>query len=103
MIASMRKDEVLDFFGGATAAAHALGVSQPSVSSWGEQIPELRQLQIERLTGGVLRAGPECDPYRVPIEPSVEGFKSHRLMVDALREREKSDAAQNTKVSKESK
>lgn len=62
----MLKQDVLDHFGGATATAQALGVSQPSVSNWEDPIPELRQLQIEKLTCGVLRAGPECEPYRVP-------------------------------------
>jgi DNA-binding transcriptional regulator YdaS (Cro superfamily) len=63
----MLKQEVLDHFGGASATAAALGVSQPSVSNWADPLPELRQLQIERKTGGALRAGPECEPYRVPV------------------------------------
>ena len=63
----MLKQDVLDHFGGATATALKLGVSQPSVSNWTDPLPELRQLQIERLTGGALRAGPECEPYRVPL------------------------------------
>lgn len=65
----MTKTEVLAHFGGQTAVAKALGMSQPSVSTWPEQLPVLRQLEIERLTGGALRAGPECDKYRVPAEP----------------------------------
>lgn len=50
------------------ATARALGISQPSVSNWDEQLPPLRQLEIENLTGGKLRAGPECDKYRVPAK-----------------------------------
>lgn len=46
--------------------AEALGMSQGSVSLWGEYPPPLRQLQIEALTGGKLRAEPDCDKYRVP-------------------------------------
>ena len=66
--AGMTKTEVLAHFGGQTAVAKALGMSQPSVSAWPEQLPVLRQLEIERLTLGVLKAGPECAKYRVPAE-----------------------------------
>lgn len=62
----MKKQEVIDHFGGVGATARALGIAQPSVTTWKDPLPELRQLQIEVLTGGVLRAGPECDRYRVP-------------------------------------
>ena len=46
--------------------AEALGMSQGSVSLWDKYPPPLRQLQIEALTGGKLRAEPDCDKYRVP-------------------------------------
>lgn len=36
-------------------------------------IPPLRQLELENLTGGRLRAGPECDRYRVPALPMQQG------------------------------
>ena len=68
IIRAMTKQEVIEFFGGVHATARALGISQPSVTNW-RQIPAIRQLQIERLTDGRLRAGPECDPYRVPTLP----------------------------------
>ncbi len=62
----MLKQDVLNHFGGVNGTAAALGLKQPSVSNWTDPLPELRQLQIERITTGALRAGPECDPYRVP-------------------------------------
>lgn len=62
----MNKQQVIDFFGGVSATAAALGISQPSVSNWTSRLPELRQLQIERLTRGALIASPECDIFRVP-------------------------------------
>lgn len=65
----MTKDQVLAHFGSQPAVARALGMSQPSVSNWEDPLPPLRQLEIERLTGGLLRAGPECEKYRVPCEP----------------------------------
>ena len=63
----MTKQEVLDYFGGGAAVARALGISHPSVTNWTDPLPDLRQLEIERLTNGELRAGPECDKYRVPM------------------------------------
>lgn len=62
----MLKDEVLRHFGGVAATARALRLAQPSITQWPEPLPVLRQLQVEALTGGALKAGPECDPYRVP-------------------------------------
>jgi hypothetical protein len=38
--------------------ADALGIKQGSVSGWGEYPPPLRQLQIQRITNGRLRAEP---------------------------------------------
>mgnify|MGYP003439671162 CR=1 FL=1 len=65
MLLPMTKDQVVAHFGSVTSVAKALGVSQPSVTNWGERPPELRQLQIEAATGGKLKAGPECDKFRV--------------------------------------
>lgn len=63
----MTKDEAIAALGGTQAAlAEALGMTQGSVSLWGEYPPPLRQLQIEALTGGKVRAEPDCDKYRVP-------------------------------------
>lgn len=61
----MTTENVIRYFGSQKATADALGMKQPSVAVWGEYPPELRQLQIESLTGGELRAEPECDKYRV--------------------------------------
>ena len=64
MLGGMTKDQVLKRYGSQLKIAEALGISQPSVSAWTDPIPELRQLQLERLTAGELRAGPECDQFK---------------------------------------
>ena len=64
----MTKDEAVRRFGTQVKLAEALGMSQGSISLWGEHPPPLRQLQIEALTGGELRAEPDCDKYRVPAQ-----------------------------------
>jgi DNA-binding transcriptional regulator YdaS (Cro superfamily) len=62
----MTKDEAIAAFGTQVKLAEVLGMSQGSVSLWGTHPPPLRQLQIEAVTGGKLRAEPDCDKYRVP-------------------------------------
>lgn len=63
----MTTDEAIKALGGTQAAlAKALGMSQGSVSLWGDYPPPLRQLQIEAMTSGELRAESDCDKYRVP-------------------------------------
>jgi transcriptional repressor of cell division inhibition gene dicB len=53
----MRKSEALEHFGNSPSAlARALGIRPESIYSWGEIVPGLRQLQLERLTKGALKA-----------------------------------------------
>ena len=71
----MKKLDAIAHFGTQVALAEALGIKSPSLASWGDGVPELRQLQLEALTDGVLRAGPECDKYRcapVDMAPTLE-------------------------------
>lgn len=56
----MKTSAVIDHYKTQKAVARALGIEQPSVCNWGEYPPPLRQIQLERLTGGMLRAEPEC-------------------------------------------
>lgn len=55
-IHGMRTDEAVKHFGTQQALAKALGIAQSSVAGWGETPPAIRQLQLERITQGVLRA-----------------------------------------------
>lgn len=63
----MTKDQAVKHYGTQVLLAKALGMSQGSISLWGEHPPELRQLQLEALTAGKLRAEPACDKYRPPV------------------------------------
>ena len=56
----MKTSDVVRHYGTQTAAAAALGMDQSSVSGWGEFPPDKRQLQVERLTSGALKAEPGC-------------------------------------------
>ena len=48
--------DAIDHFGSQTALAQALDIRQASVAGWGKTVPPLRQLQIQALTKGKLRA-----------------------------------------------
>lgn len=54
----MTVDQVLSYYGGQTAAARALGITQPAVAHWvaAGRVPADTQYRIEVLTGGKLRA-----------------------------------------------
>ncbi len=52
----MKKQEVLEYFGGIKQTAKALGVSIQAVYKW-ESVPLGRQYQIQVMTGGRLQAG----------------------------------------------
>lgn len=68
----MKTEQAVKFFETQVKLAAALGIDQSTISgSWREYPPPLRQLQIEALTGGELRAEPECDKYRVPATKAV--------------------------------
>lgn len=56
----MKTKAVIDWFGTQQKTADALGLHQSTVSGWGDEPPELRQIQIERLSNGELQAEPRC-------------------------------------------
>lgn len=66
----MKTDEAIKHFGTQQATANALEIKQSSVAEWGEYPPEVRQLQIHRLTQGKLRA--ESEVIEKFGEPRVE-------------------------------
>jgi transposase-like protein len=57
----MSKSEALAYFkGNVSALARALDMDQSSYYSWKNGIPGGRQLQLERVTKGKLKADPGC-------------------------------------------
>jgi len=73
-MADMTPKDVIDYFGGQTSTALALGIKPHSVFGWIEagEVPECRQYQIEMATGGKLRASKPAlrvtaDEYRQKI------------------------------------
>lgn len=54
----MKFEQVIKHFGSQLATAKALGTTQPNVSNWKSRgsIPHIRQLQIEHITKGKLKA-----------------------------------------------
>ncbi|MDM5057627.1 Cro/CI family transcriptional regulator [Aeromonas rivipollensis] len=60
----MKKNDVLEYFGGVSKAANALGITRSAVSQWDEIIPESSAYKIESLTGGQLKANPAAPSAR---------------------------------------
>jgi DNA-binding transcriptional regulator YdaS (Cro superfamily) len=52
----MTTKQAIDYFGSAAKLAQALKVTKGAVSQWGEQPPYLRQVQLELLSSGLLKA-----------------------------------------------
>lgn len=60
-----------EHFGSQSATARALEMDPSTVCGWGAYPPPLRQLQLEALTDGVLKAEPDCDKYRVAVKAAA--------------------------------
>lgn len=59
--------EASRYFGSQAKLARALGIKPPSVCLWRDRIPAERQKQIEKLTGGELKADVVSDVPCVPV------------------------------------
>ena len=55
----LTKDAIAHFNDSQAELARALGIKPQSITDWGETVPKLRQLQLERITSGALKAAPE--------------------------------------------
>lgn len=52
----MKTSEAVARFGSVRSLAQALGLTEQAVYLWGEYPPQLRQYELEELTGGELKA-----------------------------------------------
>ncbi|SDS43247.1 Cro/CI family transcriptional regulator [Pseudomonas prosekii] len=52
----MNRADAIKHFKGITPLAKALGITYEAVRQWGDEIPQLRQYQLELLTNGQLKA-----------------------------------------------
>lgn len=63
----MTKQDAIKHFGGVRELASALGVSPPAIYQW-EEVPPIRQVQLQRITKGKLKAD---DKATKPAEKSA--------------------------------
>lgn len=54
----MLTKDAVTFFKGKSKVAAVLGISPAAVSQWGEHVPQLRQYQLQSLSGGILKVSP---------------------------------------------
>lgn len=57
----MKTLTALKLFGSQADLARKLGISRAAVNAWGDEVPPLRQLQLQAVTNGKLR--PDADVY----------------------------------------
>lgn len=74
----MNYPDLIEHFGSQGAVARAIGLSQPSVWEWQKNgVPEDRQLEFQKLTGGALKADPAViEKYRALFGAAVESKAS---------------------------
>lgn len=63
----MDLNDLKNHYGSIPNAARALGLVRQAVYQWKDGIPALRQIQIERMTIGALKADPNCWLEQQPI------------------------------------
>ncbi|MCL1088045.1 Cro/CI family transcriptional regulator [Shewanella profunda] len=52
----MKTKDAIKHFGNKAKLAKALNISKSAITQWPDDVPALRAFQIERLTGGQLKA-----------------------------------------------
>jgi len=58
----MQKSEVIEFFGSAQKVAQVVGLrSRQAIYAWPEEVPELYQYRLHRLSGGKLKLSPQFE------------------------------------------
>ena len=62
----MTRDEVFAFFGNASKVSRACGLTHSAVLAW-RDVPQQWQFQLERMTGGQLKADGPLPPYALGI------------------------------------
>ncbi|MBS7559955.1 Cro/Cl family transcriptional regulator [Pseudomonas sp. RC4D1] len=58
----MTRTQAIEHFKGIPKLAKALGISYAAVAQWGEIVPKLRQHELEKLTGGILKVDSDSGP-----------------------------------------
>lgn len=56
----MKTSDVIAFFGTQVKTAEALGMAQSTIAEWRDEPPPIRQIQLEVITAGKLKADPRC-------------------------------------------
>ena len=52
----MKKQDAIRFYGSVQKLAQALGIERQAIYQWKDEVPRLRAFELERITGGRLKA-----------------------------------------------
>lgn len=66
----MQKLRVVEYYGGISKTAVALGVTHSAVCQWGEIIPEKQALRLDGITGGRLKY--DSSMYVKPVRTTAK-------------------------------
>lgn len=70
----MKTQQAIEHFDGINKLAAVLNIKAPSIYDWGDEPPPLRQLQIEQITCGELKAS--NDVFGKPTQRALKVQKS---------------------------
>lgn len=73
----MTKSQAVQHFGSVSALAQALGVTYEAVRQW-DEVPELRQYQLQHMTGGQLMAD-----HRPTVAQNLRGIEQKQQTVNS--------------------
>lgn len=62
----MKKSTAIEHFKNEFGIAKALGISRQAVNIWGDVVPYATALELQHLTGGVIKRDPTLYENRVP-------------------------------------
>lgn len=67
----MKTQQAIKHAGNAKALADLLGITPSAISQWGDEVPPGRQIQLEQLSDGKLKADADC--MEKLIDPKKKG------------------------------
>lgn len=56
----MKTEQAIEYAGSPKALADLLGITPSAISQWGDEVPPARQIQLEQITDGKLKADADC-------------------------------------------
>lgn len=94
----MKTSDAIRHFKSKANLARALGITRQSIHDWGDQVPPRRAYELERITGGQLKAPPlntntEVEPLDQEAELARQADQRIEELYDLVKRMERLRAA----------